>query len=158
MTSIRFFAPGVPQTAGSKKCFVMKIKDRPGTSAKDYRGIITDDNPKGEAWKKIVVAYARSVHTGPPLTGPLQMDVTFTLERPQGHLGTGKNAGNVKDSAPEHHTTRPDATKLLRCLEDALTGIAYEDDGQIVLQIVRKEYGTKPGALVEIGPLVETLF
>lgn len=158
MTSIRFFAPGDPQTAGSKKCFVMKIKDRPGTSPKDYRGIITDDNPKGEAWKKIVATSARMVHTGAPLSGPLHMDVTFTLERPQGHFGTGKNAGTIKDSAPEHHITRPDTTKLLRCLEDALTGIAYLDDGQIVLQIIRKEYGPKPGALVEIAPLVDSLF
>lgn len=157
--TLSFFAEGTPQTAGSKKCFVMKIKDRPGTSAKDYRGVITDDNEKGDEWKKIVAACCRQVHTGPPLEGPLQMDVTFTLSRPQGHFGTGKNEGIVKDSAPAHHITRPDATKLLRCLEDALTSIAYVDDGQIVIQNVLKVYGDKPGARVEIGPVDEnTLF
>lgn len=156
--TIRFTALGIPQTAGSKKGFVIKIKDRPGTSARDYRAVITDDNEKGDAWKEIVAASARQVHTGPPLDGPLQMDVTFTLERPQGHFGSGKNAGQVKSSAPEHHTTRPDSTKLLRCLEDALTGIIYADDGQIVAQHVFKVYGSTPGALVEIAPFVESLF
>lgn len=154
---IEFFVPGHAETSGSKKCFVMPIPGRPGTSAKDYRGIITDDNPKGKAWMKTVAAYARTVHTGPPLTGPLQMDVTFTLEHPKGHFGTGKNAGTLKDSAPEHHITRPDTTKLLRCLEDALSEVLYADDGQIVCQHVVKEYGPRPGALVRIAPFVETL-
>lgn len=179
MTSIRFFASGTPQPAGSKKAFVMRtaaaefLKGATPQSIRTMainlldlllkpeklcRAIVTDDNPKGEAWKKIVAASARMVHTGAPLSGPLQMDVTFTIERPQGHFGTGKNAGTIKDSAPEHHITRPDTTKLLRCLEDALTSICYHDDGQIVLQIIRKEYGPKPGALVEIAPLVDTLF
>lgn len=158
MTTIRFFAPGKAEPAGSKKAFVMKIKDRPGTSVKDYRAIVTDDNPEGERWKKIVALYARTVHTGKPLEGPLQLDVTFTLERPQGHFGTGKNAGNVKDSAPECPIVRPDTTKLLRCLEDGLTGILWIDDAQIVRQIITKQYGPKPGALVEVGPFIETLF
>lgn len=155
---ITFHAAGKPEPAGSKKCFVMKIKDRPGTSARDYRGIITDDNPEGDKWKKIVATQARQVHAGPPLEGPLQMDVTFTLQRPQGHLGTGRNEGTVKDSAPEYPITRPDTTKLLRCLEDALTGIAYVDDGQIVAQHVFKVYGPNPGAEVSIAPYVESLF
>lgn len=155
---ITFFVPGKAETAGSKKSFVMKIKDRPGTSARDYRAIVTDDNPKGEKWKKIVVYCARQVHTGPPLTGPLQLDVTFTLERPQGHLGTGKNDGKVKESAPEYPTSRPDTTKLLRCLEDGLTGVLWIDDAQIVHQVVSKEYGPKPGARVSVAPFVESLF
>ena len=154
---IKFFAAGTPQTAGSKKGFVVKIKDRPGTSAKDYRAVITDDNEKGEKWKEIVAAECRRVHTGPPLDGPLQMDVTFVLERPQGHFGTGKNEGQVKESAPEHHIIRPDASKLLRCLEDALTSVAYHDDGQIVAHHTFKTYGSNQGAHVEIAPLDPTL-
>jgi Holliday junction resolvase RusA-like endonuclease len=158
MITIRFFAPGTPETAGSKRAFVIPIAGRAGTSAKDYRAVITDDNPKGEKWKKIVAAAAKAVHPGPPLTGPLQIDVTFHLTRPQGHFGTGRNAGILKASAPEHHITRPDATKLLRCLEDALTGVAYQDDGQIIKQIVGKIYDTREGATVEIGPVSEELF
>jgi len=38
--------------------------------------------------------------------------------------------------------TRPDIDKLARALLDALTGVAYEDDGQVVALTVRKMYGT----------------
>ena len=38
--------------------------------------------------------------------------------------------------------TRPDIDKLARALLDALTGVAYEDDGQVVALTVRKTYGT----------------
>lgn len=179
MNSIRFFAPGKAEPAGSKKSFTMRseraaflkgaTRESIRTMTPDQidlllhpeklcRSIVTDDNPEGEKWKKIVAAYARTVHTGAPLSGPLQLDVTFTLERPQGHFGSGKNAGNVKDSAPEFPIVRPDTTKLLRCLEDGLTGVLWIDDAQIVRQVVSKEYGPKPGALVHIAPYVESLF
>lgn len=158
MTTIRFFAAGKPEPQGSKKAFVMKIEGRPGTSAKDYRAIIVDDNPEGKKWKKIVATTARMVHTGAPITGPLQIDITFTVERPQGHFGTGKNAGNVKGSAPEFPEVRPDVLKLARAVEDSLTGLIYEDDAQIVAEHIFKVYGPKPGALVEVGPFIESLF
>ena len=35
---------------------------------------------------------------------------------------------------------RPDVDKLARALLDALTGVAYEDDGQVVALTVRKVY------------------
>lgn len=158
MKSIRFFVPGKPEPQGSKKAFVMKIEGRPGTCAKDYRAIIVDDNPEGKKWKKTVALMARTVHTGAPLAGPLQLDIVFTVERPQGHFGTGKNAGNVKTSAPEFPEVRPDVLKLSRAVEDSLTGILYQDDAQIVAEHIFKVYGPKPGALVEIAPFVESLF
>ena len=36
---------------------------------------------------------------------------------------------------------RPDATKLVRAVEDALTGLVWRDDAQVVIQTVRKRYG-----------------
>lgn len=38
-------------------------------------------------------------------------------------------------------TTRPDSSKLLRAIEDALTGILFHDDAQIVETHIRKHYG-----------------
>jgi len=39
---------------------------------------------------------------------------------------------------------RPDVDKLARALLDALIGIAYVDDQQVVSLLVRKVYGTAP--------------
>jgi Holliday junction resolvase RusA-like endonuclease len=39
-----------------------------------------------------------------------------------------------------HPTVKPDLTKLLRAVEDALTGVVWRDDSQIIHQVVNKEY------------------
>lgn len=53
------------------------------------------------------------------------------------------------------HTVKPDATKLWRSTEDALTGIAWRDDAQISVQVVEKRYGSQSGALIQISSLTE---
>ena len=45
--------------------------------------------------------------------------------------------------------TRPDLDKLIRAVLDALTGIAYIDDGQVVAITASKIYSTQTG--VKIG-------
>ena len=37
---------------------------------------------------------------------------------------------------------KPDLSKLIRSTEDAMTGIVYADDAQIVEMTVKKHYGT----------------
>jgi Holliday junction resolvase RusA-like endonuclease len=65
------------------------------------------------------------------LTGPIELSVIFWFKRPQSHYGSGGNANVVKSSSPKHHAQSPDCAKLVRCLEDALTGIAWHDDKQV---------------------------
>lgn len=48
----------------------------------------------------------------------------------------------------EHPTVKPDIDKTLRALLDALTGIAWEDDAQVVMVAASKSYG--PDAKTEI--------
>lgn len=45
-------------------------------------------------------------------------------------------------------TTRPDADKTLRAACDALTGIAYDDDSQVIEAVVRKEYAAHDETLI----------
>jgi len=47
-------------------------------------------------------------------------------------------------------TTRPDLDKLVRAVGDALTGIIYEDDSQVVLVRARKQYALATGATIEV--------
>lgn len=46
-------------------------------------------------------------------------------------------------------TKKPDADNILKCVADALNGIAYRDDAQIVSVIVEKFYGEEPR--IDIG-------
>lgn len=55
-----------------------------------------------------------------PLTGPLGLSVMFVFERPQSRL--------KEDS----HIIKPDCDNLVKGVQDALNGIAWHDDSQIV--------------------------
>lgn len=132
---------GIPRPGGSKRAFA---------HAKTGRIIVTDDCRKNRDWRNAVVAAAVEAYQGEPLLGPLSLYVEFLLPRPRGHFGNGRNEGQVRRSAPTHPVTKPDATKLLRSTEDALTGLLWRDDAQIVRQTVRKLYGSPAGARIVV--------
>lgn len=128
-----FVVYGRPQPAGSKRAF---------KHAHTSRVIVVDDNPKSKTWKQEIAGAAHNALAGRALfDGPLVLEVTFVLKRPKGHYGTGRNASAVKPSAPAYPVTKPDTTKLIRCLEDALTGVLWRDDAQVVTQYAWKQYG-----------------
>jgi Holliday junction resolvase RusA-like endonuclease len=136
-----FFVPGVPQPAGSKRAFPY----RKGDGRLGVR--VADDAKHGKDWRVAVAWAAEVAHPAPPLEGPLWLAVTFILPRPKGHFGKR----GLRASAPPRPIVKPDATKLLRALEDACTGILWRDDAQIVVQHVSKEYGERPGARVQLA-------
>lgn len=86
------------------------------------------------------------------LEGPLRVRFDFVFPRPAGHFGTGKNASVLKPSAPPYPAQRPDTTKLVRSAEDALKGILWRDDSQIVSQFATKRYGPQAGMAITVAP------
>lgn len=130
---------GTAEPAGSKRGFY-----RPGLGVR-----VVDANPKSRRWKTLVAQEAGKVANG-LLEGPLALDAVFFRPRPASHYGTGRNAGVLKASAPPYPATRPDTTKLLRGVEDALTGVLYRDDAQIVRQVVAKDWGEPARVVIRI--------
>lgn len=129
---IRIVVLGRPQPAGSKRAF-----KHPHTG----RIMVTDDAKGSRPWKQQVAGAALEHRPVELLTGPLELDVWFIMARPKGHYGSGRNSSVVKPSAPPFPTVKPDTTKLIRAAEDALTGIVWRDDAQIVDQHAHKRYG-----------------
>jgi Holliday junction resolvase RusA-like endonuclease len=74
----------------------------------------------------------------------------FIMPRPKGHYRSGKHAGEVKDGAPPYPAVKPDAGKLARGTEDALTGIVWRDDSQIVTEVLTKRYGPQAGCRIRV--------
>lgn len=142
---VRFTVVGLPQPAGSKRAFPFKKKSGGLGVA------VSDANPKAKSWQHAVASACPTV--GELLTGPLQLTVWFFMPRPQGHYRTGARAAELKESAPSRHTTRPDATKLLRGVEDALSGVLWRDDSQVVQQTVFKDYGSPARAEIYVEQL-----
>ncbi len=145
MNQIRFFVAGVPKPAGSKRSLHHKTTGK----------IITMDSSgkAGRDWRHDVKCAAFDEYRGAPLECPLRLLVVFRVSRPQSHFG----ARGLKPKAPKYPTVKPDCTKLLRSLEDALNGLLYRDDAQIVVQSVCKAYCNEenphPGALVILQSL-----
>lgn len=132
MKSITFFVPGTPAPGGSKRYV--------GHSKKG-RAILIDMGGKRTKTWRAVVAQVAALHFKQPLSGLIRLDVCFWMPRPKKHF----NRLGLREDAPTHHGIRPDATKLLRSTEDALTGIAWVDDARIVQQSVVKRYVHEDG-------------
>lgn len=150
---VLFFVPGVPQPGGSKKGFAIKNK----ATGKTHVNIV-EDAKKNAPWRAKVALAASHLFEDGPLTGPLKVSFKFVMPRPKSHYGTGRKIDQLKADAPEYPTGKPDRTKLMRSTEDALTGIAWVDDAQIVAGPVYKAYATdrRPGCWISIQQIEPT--
>lgn len=151
MRSYQFTVIGHAEPAGSKKAFVPlhpKTKQpyrRPGGGVMVS---VVDANPHAKEWKKLVAKVAREECGEPLLTGPLKVTMTFYRVRPQGHYGvSGLSKAGKETPLP---ITKPDAGKLARGTIDAMTGVIYVDDAQIVEEVSIKRYGTPPRVEITI--------
>lgn len=137
MNGVSFTVYGVAQPAGSKRAGMSK-------SGKMF---VRDDAKRSRPWKtQVSQAAGEAVNGAGLLDGPLELSVIFTVPRPKGHYG----ARGLRPSAPAYPAVRPDVTKLLRGVEDALTGIVWRDDAQVVAQHAYKVYGEPARADIEV--------
>ena len=128
MSDLQFTVYGEAQPAGSKTAGV----------SRQGKVFVRDSAKRGQPWRRQVAQVAGAAMNGTGLLdGALELSVIFTVPRPKSHYG----ARGLRPSAPEHPTKRPDVTKLLRAIEDSLTGIVWRDDSQVVHQHARKRYG-----------------
>jgi len=137
----KFFVTGLPKPGGSKKAFIHKHTGK----------IIVTDTCNNKNWRTLVATAALNAKI-PTLLKPLCVHFVFYLPRPKSHYGKGKRISDVRKSSPKYPAVKPDATKLVRSTEDALTGIIWKDDAQIINQIVIKKYADfdHPGCEISI--------
>jgi Holliday junction resolvase RusA-like endonuclease len=87
--------------------------------------------PKNTVQFERYVKQIATEHAPPkPLTGAICLDLKFMVQRPQ--------------SLPakiRYNTKKPDIDNLAKSVMDALEGIIYERDAQIVSLLVNKDYG-----------------
>ena len=98
-------------------------------------------------WMERISWAAREVYRGQPVEGPVAVEITDFRKRPDSQYGTGRNAGKLKEWAPRYPQTTPDLGKTARLIEDAMTGVVYADDSQIIEERLVKlyaPYGTQP--------------
>jgi Holliday junction resolvase RusA-like endonuclease len=143
--------PGVPVPQGSKRAF---------RHSKTGKVVMIDDNINLSAWRQVVTLRTRRAWgLRPPQTGAVAVQLIFRLPRPEGHMGTGRNAGTRKPSSPLLPAVKPDLDKLIRAVLDSLTNAGvWEDDGRVVSLACWKFYadhGRRPGVHITVSTVEE---
>ena len=131
--SINFTVNGTPQPQGSIRAFMPKGAKHP---------VLTTDNVKLKPWRQevsVMALLARGFGNRDPLKCAIYLRVKFIFAKPK----------SIKPSVTEK-LTKPDVDKLLRGLFDALTGILFHDDSQVVWVDANKEFGLPERTEVEV--------
>ena len=123
---ISFSADGVPVPQGSLKVINGHVLHSQGSAL--------------AVWRSTIALSARFAGAK-PLEGAMGIEITFRVRRP-------------KTVKREYPSVAPDLDKYIRACLDALTGICYIDDSQVVDIKAKKVYSDSPGADINCYQIV----
>lgn len=134
---IAFTIPGKPQP-----------KERPRVTKSGY----TFTPPRTKEYEAKVIEQAKKSQLLPqsPLTTPLKMILWFYYPIPTSWSKKKQELARRKQIQP---AKRPDIDNLAKLIMDALNGVAYVDDAQIVQLVINKQYDEEPRAEVLIDEI-----
>jgi Holliday junction resolvase RusA-like endonuclease len=138
---LSFFVAGAAQPKGSARAYTYRRKDgRVGAR------VTADNEGRLGAWQSAVAwgaARALPRHPAPwPSPAGMSLRCAFLLRPPVRRRGRGEP------------TVKPDLDKLLRAVCDALTGVVWVDDAQVLDLSAVKAYAAgheAPGVLVSVS-------
>jgi len=135
---------GTPGPQGSKTAKGRRVNKATGKCFT----VLVESSKKVKPWRELVAAEASS-RPRRLLLGPLAAEMVFSLQPPR-----KIPADRFVDGVP-YPAAYPDTSKLARSTEDALTGILWHDDAQIVdYRRLAKLYAGYPGALDRPGVVI----
>ena len=130
---VRFIVAGLPVPQGS-------LRPVPGRGRLAGRTMLVPDNEAElHRWRRHVAQSCSMVYSRPATSTAWSVRLVFTLPRPL----------SVSSRRRPLPTVRPDLDKLVRAVLDALTGVLFADDAQVVALIATKAYGAVPQLAVE---------
>lgn len=141
--SISFTVFCKPEPQGSVRAFTPKGWTRP---------ILTSDNKDLKSFRQELAGAALRARTKAD-----HFDVMFPKHEPvELHLACYFNRPPSAPKKRACHVVKPDLSKLVRAIEDALTGIIYTDDAQIVCIHASKHYGSPERVSLEVSEYIGT--
>lgn len=144
LQSVTFSVLGRPAAQGSKRLLNRRT------------GALGESSKRLAPWRADVRAIAMLHRQRLDIyTRPILLDCTFKFARPKNHYGRRGGHLILKPMAPIFCTSVVgDVDKLLRAISDALTGVLYADDSQIVDIRGKREYageGEQEQAIITIA-------
>ena len=83
------------------------------------------------------------------MEGPLRLTVRAYYPIPRSWPKWRQKEAEA-DKPSQRPTVKPDLDNVVKLVKDALTGIAWKDDAQIVDLIAHKYYGTTPRMIIDV--------
>lgn len=95
--------------------------------------------PKAYQTVKMSIALRAKAKLRKPQEGPCRLSLTFWMGRPPTTWTKEKRQAAME--SPNGHTSKPDIDNLVKTIMDALSGIAWQDDAQVVEVRAIKHWG-----------------
>jgi Holliday junction resolvase RusA-like endonuclease len=99
---------------------------------------------------KVAEIARREMGQRPPFTGAVRLDITAYFAPPISWPEWKRTSACIGLIGP---TGRPDIDNLAKAVSDALNGIVYQDDGQVIELRTKKRYVYRPCVKIKITPL-----
>ena len=131
---VTFAVPGIPIRQGSKQAFT--------NGSKTW---LVEANKAVYPWREKVAHSAQiamDLHKLAAFDGAVGLEIEFIMPKPK----------TVTRQLP---TAKPDLDKLIRAINDAITGICFTDDARVVRITAGKYYARfgEPGAIITVTEL-----
>lgn len=121
---LHIWIDGMPQSKGSGIPFRNRRTHKLG---------VRSTNKNVKCWEEMIRLKVLQEWRSGPLVGPIKAEMTFCMTRAWGAIGLELLITELDPSAGFYHMKRPDLDKLQRAVLDALTGVVYVDDSQVVM-------------------------
>lgn len=108
------------------------------------------DPPKVKQFKSLLRSLAVNQYSRPPLLGPLSVSLTFYRPVQSSISKTERERRLSNDSKP---VVKPDTDNYIKSTLDALNGVLWHDDSQIVKVVGEKKYSDHPKITVSVKPV-----
>lgn len=109
--------------------------------------IILHDPTNVKRYKQLLGYYIRQHYEGKPLTGPLRVTLRFYR---QVQKSVSKTEHDLRIRDKKRPIVKPDVSNYVKSTEDALNGILWKDDAQIVIEGSEKHYSDNPRIEIEV--------
>jgi len=126
-----------------KDAFFVRGRPVPQGSMKFVRpGVMIHSRSQDLALWRADIARNAELFGFKPIASAVKVELDFVMSRP-------------KSSKRAFPSVKPDLDKLIRAVLDGLTGVAFEDDSQVILIQSSKTYGEKQGVWIRIEQILE---
>lgn len=126
-----------------KDAFFVRGRPVPQGSMKFVRpGVMIHSRSQDLALWRADIARNAELFGFKPIASAVKVELDFVMSKPK----------SAKRAFP---SVKPDLDKLIRAVLDGLTGVAFEDDSQVILIQSSKTYGEKQGVWIRIEQILE---